>query len=151
MRRIDGLHLLYRFAGSRILGDRLRQEREHRSSAFGDADEADADRGDLPLVKHGTKTQDLFLPSGQVRKLAVDRPNQVWQLTSPTCPCASFIYLVAIIGWFTRRWLAGCSSRWMPSSALRHWHADIMRITFLLAKAATLLAATTTNETLRIR
>lgn len=42
-----------------------------------------------------------------LRKLAVTQPNQVWATDITYIPMAGcFVYLVAIIDWFTRRVLA---------------------------------------------
>ena len=67
MRQIDELHLLYPFAGSRMLRDLLRQE-GGGAAACRDADEADADRGDLPPAEHveaSAGAQGLSLPAAQ--------------------------------------------------------------------------------------
>jgi len=52
MRRIDELHLEFPFAGSRMLQDMLQRRHQDRPSARRHADEADADRVDLPPSEH---------------------------------------------------------------------------------------------------
>ena len=48
-----------------------------------------------------------------LRKLPVTRPNQVWAMDITYIPMArGFVYLVAVIDWFSRRcWPGGCRSR----------------------------------------
>jgi len=56
-----------------------------------------------------------------LRKLAIVRPNQVWATDISYIPMAKgFVYLVAIVDWFSRKVLAQeadlgeCRSRWRP-------------------------------------
>ena len=53
-----------------------------------------------------------------LRGLAIDRPNQVWCADITYIPMAKgFVYLVAVMDWFSRRVLAGvCRSAWRQSS-----------------------------------
>jgi putative transposase len=108
MRRIDELHLLYPFAGSRMLRDLLRQEgvvagRLHvatlmKRMGLG----ALYRRPNTSKPAPGHKIYPYLL-----RKLAVTRPNQVWATDITYVPMArGFVYLVAIVDWFTRRVLA---------------------------------------------
>lgn len=108
MRRIDELHLLYPFAGSRMLRDLLRQEgmlvgRLHVATLMKRMGlEALYRRPDTSKPAPGHKIYPYLL-----RKLAVTRPNQVWATDITYVPMArGFVYLVAIIDWFTRRVLA---------------------------------------------
>lgn len=126
MRRIDELHLLYPFAGSRMLRDLLRQEgasvgRLHVATLMKRMRiEAIYRRPNTSKPAPGHKVYPYLL-----RKLAVTRPNQVWATDITYVPppafqrcCASpepwqappmargFVYLVAIVDWFSRRVLA---------------------------------------------
>ena len=108
MRRIDELHLLYPFAGSRMLRDLLRQEgvdigRRHVATLMKRMGlEAIYRRPNTSKPAAGHKIYPYLL-----RKLAVTRPNQVWATDITYIPMApGFVYLVAIVDWFTRRVLA---------------------------------------------
>lgn len=108
MRRIDELHLLYPFAGSRMLRDLLRQEgipvgRLHVATLMKRMRiEAIYRRPNTSKPAPGHKIYPYLL-----RKLAVTRPNQVWATDITYIPMArGFVYLVAIVDWFTRRVLA---------------------------------------------
>lgn len=108
MRRIDELHLLYPFAGSRTLRDLLRQEgtpvgRLHVATLMKRMGlEALYRRPNTSKPAPGHKIYPYLL-----RKLAVTRPNQVWATDITYIPMArGFVYLVAIVDWFTRRVLA---------------------------------------------
>ena len=108
MRRVDELHLLYPFAGSRMLRDLLRQEglqigRLHVATLMKRMRiEAIYRRPNTSKPAPGHKVYPYLL-----RKLAVTRPNQVWATDITYIPMArGFVYLVAIVDWFTRRVLA---------------------------------------------
>ena len=108
MRRINELHLLYPFAGSRMLRDLLRQEdvsigRRHVATLMKRMGlEAIYRRPNTSKPATGHKIYPYLL-----RKLAVTRPNQVWATDITYVPMArGFVYLVAIVDWFTRRVLA---------------------------------------------
>jgi putative transposase len=108
MRRIDELHLLYPFAGSRMLRDLLRQEgvevgRLHVATLMKRMRiEAIYRRPNTSKPAPGYKIYPYLL-----RNLAVTRPNQVWATDITYVPMArGFISLVAIIDWFSRRVLA---------------------------------------------
>ena len=108
MRRIDELHLLYPFAGSRMLRDLLRQEgveagRLHVTTLMKRMRiEAIYRRPNTSKPALGHKVYSYLL-----RKLAVTRPNQVWATDITYVPMArGFVYLVAIVDWFSRRVLA---------------------------------------------
>jgi putative transposase len=107
-RRIDELHLLYPLAGSRMLRDLLRQE----STAVGRLHvatlmkrlglEALYRRPNTSKPAPGYKVYPYLL-----RRLAVTRPNQVWATDITYVPMArGFVYLVAVVDWFSRRVLA---------------------------------------------
>ena len=108
MRRIDALHLEYPFAGSRMLRDLLRGEgiaigrvlvatmmRRMRIEAL-------YRRPNTSKPADGHKIYPYLL-----RSLAVERPNQVWAMDITYIPMArGFVYLAAVVDWFSRRVLA---------------------------------------------
>jgi putative transposase len=108
MRRMDELHLDYPFAGSRMLRDLLRGE----GVAIGRAHvitlmkrmgiEAIYRRPNTSKPAPGHKIHPYLL-----RGLTVDRPDQVWAMDISYIPMKrGFVYLAAVIDWFTRRVLA---------------------------------------------
>jgi putative transposase len=108
MRRIDALHLEYPFAGSRMLRDLLRGEgiiigREMvRSMLQRMCIEALYRRPNTSKATPGHKIYPYLL-----RGLAVDRPNQVWAMDITYIPMArGFVYLAAVVDWFSRRVLS---------------------------------------------
>jgi putative transposase len=108
MRRIDALHLDYPFAGSRMLRDLLRGEgvvigREMvRTMMRRMCIEALYRRPNTSKAGPGQKIYPYLL-----RGLAIDRPNQVWAMDITYIPMArGFVYLAAVVDWFTRRVLA---------------------------------------------
>ena len=108
MRRIDELHLDYPFAGSRMLAGLLRQDgheagRLHISTLMKQMGiEAMYRRPNTSKPAPGHKIYPYLL-----RKLAVTRPNQVWAMDITYIPMArGFVYLAAVVDWFTRKVLA---------------------------------------------
>jgi putative transposase len=108
MRRIDALHLDYPFAGSRMLRDLLRGEgvvigREMvRTMMRRMCIEALYRRPNTSKAAPGHKIYPYLL-----RGMAVERPNQVWAMDVTYIPMArGFVYLAAVVDWFTRRVLA---------------------------------------------
>lgn len=108
MRRIDELHLKLPFAGSRMLRDLLRQEgieigRQHVATLLKKmAIEAIYRRPNTSKPAPGHKIYPYML-----RKLAIVRPNQVWATDISYIPMAKgFVYLVAIVDWFSRKVLS---------------------------------------------
>jgi len=108
MRRIDELHLEFPFAGSRMLRDLLRQEgttigRLHVASLMKKmAIEAIYRRPNTSKPAPGHKIYPYLL-----RRLPIVRPNQVWASDISYIPMAKgFVYLVAIVDWFSRKVLA---------------------------------------------
>ena len=108
MRRIDELHLDYPFAGSRMLAGLLRQEghavgRLHVSTLMKKMGiEAIYRRPNTSKPAPGHKVHPYLL-----RKLAITRPNQVWAMDITYIPMArGFVYLAAVVDWFTRKVLA---------------------------------------------
>jgi putative transposase len=108
MRRIDALHLDYPFAGSRMLRDLLRGEgviigREMvRTMMRRMCIEALYRRPNTSKPCPGHKIYPYLL-----RGLAVERANQVWAMDITYIPMArGFVYLAAVVDWFSRRVLA---------------------------------------------
>jgi putative transposase len=108
MRRIDELHLDYPFAGSRMLRDLLRGEgveigRQRVAKMMKRMGiEALYRRPNTSKPTPGHKIYPYLL-----RCVAVDRPNQVWAMDITYIPMArGFVYLAAVVDWFSRRVLA---------------------------------------------
>ena len=108
MRRIDELHLNYPFAGSRMLRDLLRGEgvaigREHVTTLMRRMGiEAIYRRPNTSKAEPGHKIYPYLL-----RNLAIERPSQVWAMDITYIPMArGFVYLAAVVDWFSRRVLA---------------------------------------------
>jgi len=108
MRRIDELHLNYPFAGSRMLRDLLRAEGieigcERVATMM--------KRMDITTIYRRPNTS-RPAPGHKIypyllRNLAVTRPDQVWAMDISYIPMArGFVYLAAVIDWFTRRVLS---------------------------------------------
>jgi putative transposase len=108
MRRIDELHLDCPFAGSRMLRDMLRREgftigRRHVATLMKRIGiEAIYRRPNTSKPAPGHKIYPYLL-----RGLKVDHPNQVWAMDITYIPMArGFVYLAAVVDWFSRRVLA---------------------------------------------
>jgi len=108
MRRIDELHLEYPFAGSRMLRGVLRGEgrevgRLHVSTLMKKmAITALYRRPNTSKPAPDHKVYPYLL-----RNPAVTRPNQVWAMDITYIPMArGFVYLAAVIDWFSRKVLA---------------------------------------------
>jgi len=108
MNRIDRLHLDHPFAGSRMLRDLLRREgyRVGRKRVAGLMKRMGIEalyRKPKTTRRHpGHKVYPYLL-----RKLAITRPNQVWAMDITYIPMArGFVYLAAVVDWYTRRVLS---------------------------------------------
>jgi putative transposase len=108
MRRIDELHLDYPFAGSRMLRGMLEDEgieigRQRVITMMRRMGiEAIYRRPNTSKATSGNKIYPYLL-----RGVLVDRPNQVWAMDITYIPMArGFVYLAAVIDWFSRRVLA---------------------------------------------
>ena len=108
MRRIDELHLDYPFAGSRMLRDLLRGEgieigRQHVATLMRRMGiEAIYRRPNTSKPAPGHKIYPYLL-----RSVSIGRPNQVWAMDITYIPMArGFVYLAAVVDWFSRRVLA---------------------------------------------
>ena len=115
MRRIDELHLEFPFAGARMLRDFLNREgepvgRKHVATLMRRMGiEAIYRKRNTSRPHPGHPVYPYLL-----RGLAIDRPNQVWATDVTYIPMAKgFVYLVAVMDWYTRRVLA-----WRLSNSL---------------------------------
>jgi putative transposase len=108
MRRIDELHLDYPFAGSRMLRDMLRLEGVSIGREMVTAMMRRMGIGALYRRPNTSKPE----PGHKIfpyllRGLKIDRPNQVWAMDITYIPMArGFVYLAAVVDWFTRRVLS---------------------------------------------
>ena len=108
MHRIDALHLEHPFAGSRMLRDLLRAE----GITIGRLAVATLMRrmGIEALYRRPSTSKPA--PGHKIypyllRGMVVDRPNQVWAMDITYIPMArGFVYLAAVVDWFSRRVLA---------------------------------------------
>jgi len=108
MRKIDELHLNHPFAGSRMLRDLLRQQgidvgRLHVKTLMKKMGiEAIYRRPNTSKPAPGHRIYPYLL-----RDIAVTRPNQVWAMDISYIPMArGFVYLAAVVDWFSRRILS---------------------------------------------
>jgi putative transposase len=108
MRRIDELHLEFPFAGSRMLRGLLAAEgsklgRRHVTTLMRRMGiEAIYRRPNTSKPTPGHRIYPYLL-----RGLSIDRANQVWAIDITYIPMArGFVYLAAVMDWFTRRILA---------------------------------------------
>lgn len=108
MRRVDELHLELPFAGARMLRDLLRGEgvavgRKHMTTLMRRMAITALYRKPNTSKKALGHTIYPYL----LRTLAVTRANQVWAMDISYIPMArGFIYLAAVIDWYSRRVLA---------------------------------------------
>jgi putative transposase len=108
MRRIDELHLDFPFAGGRMLRDMLRREgfaigRQRVATMMKRMGiEALYRRPNTSKPAPGHKIYPYLL-----RGVTVERPNQVWAMDITYIPMArGFVYLAAVVDWFSRRVLS---------------------------------------------
>ena len=108
MRRIDELHLERPFAGARMMRDFLNREgfsigRRHVATLMKRMGiEAIYRRPNTSKPAPGHKIYPYLL-----RGVKVERPNQVWATDITYIPMArGFVYLVAVVDWFSRRVLS---------------------------------------------
>ena len=118
MRRLDELHLNYPFAGSRMLRGLLWQQglevgRRHIKMLMRRMGiEAIYRKPNTSKPAPGHRIYPYLL-----RGLSITRPNQVWAMDITYIPMAcGFIYLAAVVDWFTRRVLAWKLSITMETS-----------------------------------
>jgi len=108
MRRMDELHLEHPFAGTRMLRDLLRPEgstagRKHIGTLMARMGiEALYRKPNTSRRQRGDEIYPYLL-----RKLTVERPNQAWAADITYIPMRrGFLYLFAVIDWYSRRVLA---------------------------------------------
>ncbi len=108
MRRMDELHLDYPFAGSRMLQGLLKRDghdvgRLHVATLMKKMGiEAIYRRPNTSKPAPGHKIFPYLL-----RKVPVTEPNQVWAMDITYVPMArGFVYLAAVVDWFSRKVLA---------------------------------------------
>jgi putative transposase len=118
MRRIDELHLEFPFAGSRMLRGLLAAEgskvgrRRVTTLMRRMGVEAIYRRPNTSKPAPGHRIYPYLL-----RGLTIDRPNHVWATDITYIPMArGFVYLAAVMDWFTRRILAWRLSNTMEAS-----------------------------------
>jgi len=108
MNRIDRLHLELPFAGARMLRDLLRQEglkvgRKHVSTLMKRMGIEALYRKPKTTKRHPEHKIYPYL----LRNLPVTRANQAWAMDISYIPMArGFVYLVAVLDWYSRRVLA---------------------------------------------
>ncbi len=108
MRRIDALHLEHPFAGARMLRDLLRQDgihvgRKHVTTLMRKMGIEALYRKPNTSRKHPEHPVYPYL----LRGLRVTQPNQVWAMDITYIPMArGFVYLAAVVDWYSRRVLA---------------------------------------------
>lgn len=110
MRRIDRLHLEHPFAGARMLRDLLRQDgvaaalgRKHVATLMRRMGIEALYRKPSTSRRHPRHSVYPYL----LRGLAVTQPNQVWAMDLTYIPMArGFVYLAAVLDWYSRRVLA---------------------------------------------
>lgn len=127
MRRMDELHLQFPFYGSRKLSQQLRAEGQ-----IVNRKRVQRLMGRMGLVAMAPQPPSTSEPAAEhprypylLRNLKVSRVNQVWAADLTYIPMAhGFLYLVAIMDWYSRRVLAWRLSNTMESSfcvdALEH-------------------------------
>ena len=108
MRRMDELHLEFPFAGSRMLRDLLNKEgveigRCHVATLMKRMGiEAIYRKPNTSKPAPGHKIYPYLL-----RGMKIERPNQVWAMDITYVPMArGFVYLAAVLDWFSRRVLS---------------------------------------------
>jgi len=108
MRRIDELHLEHPFAGARMLRDLLVREghavgRKHVATLMRRMGIEALYRRPRTTRRHPAHPVFPYL----LRGLAIERPNQVWAMDLTYIPMArGYVYLAAVMDWFSRRVLA---------------------------------------------
>jgi putative transposase len=118
MRRIDELHLRYPFYGSRKLADALRREgHEANRKRIQRLMRLMGLEAMAPQPKTSEPHPEHVVYPYLLRGLTIDRVNQVWATDITYIPMrAGFLYLVAIMDWYSRRALSWRLSNTLDSS-----------------------------------
>jgi len=118
MRRIDELHLKYPFYGSRKLSDVLRKEgREANRKRVQRLMRLMGLEAMVPKPNTSEPHPDHVKYPYLLRGLAISRVNQVWATDITYIPMkAGFVYLVAIMDWYSRRVLSWRLSNTLDTS-----------------------------------
>lgn len=118
MRKIDKLHTAHPFAGARMLRDLLKLDdekvgRRHVATLMKKMGIEALYRKPNTSKKHpGHKIYPYLL-----RGLEINRPNQVWATDITYIPMAKgFVYLIAVMDWFSRKVLSWRVSNTMDTS-----------------------------------
>lgn len=108
MRHMDAPHLERPFAGARLLRDLLRREGQAVDpTARRHADGAHGHRRPVPQAQHQPQASAASVHPYRLRGPAITRPNQIWAMDITYISMArGFVYLAAIIDWYSRRVLA---------------------------------------------
>ena len=108
MRRLDALHLEHPFMGARMLRDQLNREgftvgRKHVGTLMARMGIEALYRKPGTSKKHPGHDVYPYL----LRRLTINRVNQVWALDTTYIPMAKgFVYLTAVVDWASRKVLA---------------------------------------------
>jgi putative transposase len=118
MRRIDELHLRYPFYGSRKLSDVLRKEgREANRKRIQRLMRVMGLEAMAPKPNTSEPHPEHVKYPYLLRGLVISRVNQVWATDITYIPMkAGFVYLVAIMDWYTRRVLSWRLSNTLDTS-----------------------------------
>ena len=118
MRRIDELHLKYPFYGSRKLSDVLRKEgREANRKRIQRLMRVMGLEAMVPKPNTSEPHPEHVKYPYLLRGLAISRVNQVWATDITYIPMkAGFVYLVAIMDWYSRRVLSWRLSNTLDTS-----------------------------------
>jgi putative transposase len=118
MRRIDELHLKYPFYGSRKLADALRREgHEANRKRIQRLMRLMRLEAMAPKPKTSEPHPEHVVYPYLLRGLSICRVNQVWATDITYVPMkAGFVYLVAIMDWYSRRVLSWRVSNTLDSS-----------------------------------
>jgi putative transposase len=118
MRRIDELHLKYPFYGSRKLSDVLRKEgREANRKRIQRLMRLMGIEAMVPKPRTSEPHPEHVVYPYLLRGLTISRVNHVWATDITYIPMkAGFLYLVAIMDWYSRRVLSWRLSNTLDSS-----------------------------------
>ena len=121
LRQMDELYLECPFFGSRRMAVTLGISRKRAQRLMGILDlEAFYPKPRLSQPAPGHEIYPYLL-----RGLSIERPNQVWSTDITYVPmCGGFLYLVAVMDWYSRwvlSWELSNPTRWRPASVWPRW------------------------------